>query len=118
MMGQQTSDQSQLFYLFNLEQRIPEGHLLRRMNPVVTRVLADLREEVELPLVLPPRSGRRGTRPLDILGQSARPLPRQRPLAPCIRGGGASLTGRWLGQGRRLCRRCERHGGGRQPVSR
>src|SRR6266567_4750331 len=157
MMGQQTSDQSQLFYLFNLEQRIPEGHLLRRMNPVVTRVLADLREklapfysaigrpsvdpelmlrmllvgycygirferrlceEVELPLVLPPRSGRRGTRPLDILGQSARPLPRQRPLAPCIRGGGASLHGRWLGQGRRLCRRCERHGGGRQPVSR
>src|SRR6266516_1889093 len=44
MMGQQTSDQSQLFYLFNLEQRIPEGHLLRRMNPVVTRELADLRE--------------------------------------------------------------------------
>src|SRR6266516_3795246 len=46
MMGQQTSDQSQLFYLFNLEQRIPEGHLLRRMNPVVTRVLADLREKL------------------------------------------------------------------------
>src|SRR6266516_2873278 len=46
MMGQQTSDQSQLFYLFNLEQRIPEGHLLRRMNPVVTRVLAELREKL------------------------------------------------------------------------
>src|SRR6266516_1704887 len=45
MMGQQTSDQSQLFYLFNLEQRIPEGHLLRRMNPVVTQVLAELREK-------------------------------------------------------------------------
>ena len=35
MMGRQTGDQSQLFYLFNLEQRIPAGHLLRRINPVV-----------------------------------------------------------------------------------
>jgi hypothetical protein len=32
MMGQQTGDQSQLFYLFNLERRIPAGHLLRRIN--------------------------------------------------------------------------------------
>jgi transposase len=46
MMGQQTSDQSQLFYLFNLETRIPAGHLLRRINPVVTWVLADLREKL------------------------------------------------------------------------
>ena len=41
MMGRQTGDQSQLFYLFNLEQRIPRGHLLRRINPVVTRLLAN-----------------------------------------------------------------------------
>ena len=46
MMGRQTGDQSQLFYLFNLEERIPAGHLLRRINPVVTRVLADLREKL------------------------------------------------------------------------
>ena len=46
MMGRQTSDQSQLFYLFNLEQRIPRHHLLRRINPIVTRVLADLREKL------------------------------------------------------------------------
>jgi transposase len=46
MMGRQTGDQSQLFYLFNLEGRIPAGHLLRRINPVVTRVLADLREKL------------------------------------------------------------------------
>ena len=26
MMGRQTSDQSQLFYLFNLEERIPASH--------------------------------------------------------------------------------------------
>ena len=44
MMGQQTGDQSQLFYLFNLEERIPAGHLLRRINPVVSRILAGLRE--------------------------------------------------------------------------
>jgi transposase len=43
MMGLQAVDQSQLFYLFNLEQRIPADHLLRRINPIVARVLADLR---------------------------------------------------------------------------
>jgi transposase len=46
MMGRQACDQSQLFYLFNLESRVPAGHLLRRINPVVTRVLADLRERL------------------------------------------------------------------------
>ena len=46
MMGRQTGDQSQLFYLFNLESRIPAGHLLRRINPIVARVLADLREKL------------------------------------------------------------------------
>jgi transposase len=43
MMGRQTGDQSQLFYLFNLEERIPAGHLLRRINPIVTGALVDLR---------------------------------------------------------------------------
>ena len=47
MMGRQTGDQSQLFYLFNLEGRIPAGHLLRRINPVVTQVLAGLRGKLE-----------------------------------------------------------------------
>jgi transposase len=37
-----------LFYLFNLEERIPANHLLRRINPIVTRVLADLREKLAL----------------------------------------------------------------------
>src|SRR5712671_3427806 len=46
MMGQQTSDQSQLFYLFNLEGRIPAGHLLRRINPIVTRLFAGMREKL------------------------------------------------------------------------
>ena len=47
MMGRQTGDQSQLFYLFNLEERIPASHLLRRINPVVTQVLIGLREKLE-----------------------------------------------------------------------
>jgi len=46
MMGQQTGDQSQLFYLFNLERRIPAGHLLRRINPVVSRILMEVREKL------------------------------------------------------------------------
>jgi transposase len=46
MMGQQTVDQSQLFYLFNLEKRIPERHLLRRINPIVGRILAEFREKL------------------------------------------------------------------------
>ena len=46
MMGRQTVDHSQLFYLFNLEARIPAHHLLRRINPTVTRILADLREKL------------------------------------------------------------------------
>ena len=45
MMGRLSGDQSQLFYLFNLERRIPAGHLLRRINPVVTRILVELRDE-------------------------------------------------------------------------
>ncbi len=43
MMGRQTG---RLFYLFNLERRIPAGHLLRRINPVVTRILVELREQL------------------------------------------------------------------------
>jgi transposase len=47
MMGRQKVDQSQLFYLFNLESRIPARHLLRRINPMVTRILANIRERLE-----------------------------------------------------------------------
>jgi len=46
MMGRQSGDQSQLFYLFNLERRIPASHLLRRINPVVTRILGELRDKL------------------------------------------------------------------------
>ena len=43
MMGRQAGDQSRLFYAFNLDELIPERHLLRRINPIVTCVLAELR---------------------------------------------------------------------------
>ena len=47
MMGRQSGDQSRLFYLFDLERRIPAGHLLRRINPVVvTRILGEFREKL------------------------------------------------------------------------
>ena len=46
-MGRQTGDQSQPFYLFNLEERVPARHLLRLINPTVTRVLAGMREKLQ-----------------------------------------------------------------------
>src|SRR5262249_36826274 len=47
MMGRQRRDQSRLFYEFRLEDRIPEKHLLRRMNVFVTVALADLHKELK-----------------------------------------------------------------------
>jgi len=47
MMGRQSGDQSQLFYAFNLEERIPDRHLLRRINPIVAGVLVELREKLK-----------------------------------------------------------------------
>lgn len=47
MMGRQSGDQSRFFYLFKLEDRIPPSHLLRRISPTVTQVLAELREKLK-----------------------------------------------------------------------
>jgi len=47
MMGRQTGDQRRLFYTFNLDELIPERHLLRRINPIVTSVLAELRGKLK-----------------------------------------------------------------------
>ena len=47
MMGRRRRDQSRLFYEFRLEDRIPENHLLRRMNVFVTAALSDLHDELE-----------------------------------------------------------------------
>jgi len=50
MMGQQRGDQSRLFYAFNFDELIPERHFLRRVNPIGTRVLAELRS-IPRPLI-------------------------------------------------------------------
>ena len=47
MMGRQTGDQSRLFYAFNLDDLMPERHLLRRINPIVTGVLTELRGKLK-----------------------------------------------------------------------
>lgn len=46
MMGRQTGDQSRLFYEFRLEDRVPDNHLLRRLNSFVAAALADLHHEL------------------------------------------------------------------------
>ena len=47
MMGRQRRDQGKLFYEFRLDDRIPDNHLLRRIDVFVTAALADLHEELE-----------------------------------------------------------------------
>jgi len=46
MMGRRKRDQGKLFYDFRLEDRIPDNHLLRRMNVFVGVALADLHKEL------------------------------------------------------------------------
>jgi transposase len=46
MMGRQTADQGALFYEFRLEDRIPEGHLLRRLNAIMAPVFAGLHQRL------------------------------------------------------------------------
>ena len=47
MMGRRRRDQAKLFYEFRLDDRIPQNHLLRRIDVVVTAALADLHKELE-----------------------------------------------------------------------
>jgi hypothetical protein len=46
MMGRQRNDQAQFFYSFHLEERIPNGHLLRRIDVFVAQALADIHREL------------------------------------------------------------------------
>jgi transposase len=43
MMGRQTADQARLFYEFDLDERVPADHLLRRIDVFAAAALADLR---------------------------------------------------------------------------
>jgi transposase len=47
MMGRRDRDQASLFYDFNLDDVIPENHLLRRLDVFVTTVLTDLHEQLQ-----------------------------------------------------------------------
>src|SRR3984957_7667988 len=42
MMGRRCGGQASLFYQFRLDERVPQGHLLRRIDSFVTAVLADM----------------------------------------------------------------------------
>ena len=44
MMGRQRRDQGRLFYESRLDDRIPQNHLLRRIDVFVTAALADHKE--------------------------------------------------------------------------
>src|SRR6202049_4196402 len=46
MMGRKHQEQASLFYVFRLDDMIPKGHLLRRINVFVTSVLGDLHEQL------------------------------------------------------------------------
>jgi hypothetical protein len=46
MMGRRRRDQGKLFYEFRLDDRVPQNHLLRRIDVFVTAALADLHEEL------------------------------------------------------------------------
>jgi transposase len=47
MMGRRDRDQASLFYDFNLDDIIPENHLLRRIDMFVTMVLADVHKQLQ-----------------------------------------------------------------------
>src|SRR5438132_5277318 len=46
MMGRKYREQANFFYEFRLDDMIPKGHLLRRINVFVTSVLSDLHEQL------------------------------------------------------------------------
>jgi transposase len=48
MMGRKHREQASLFYEFRLDEMIPKGHLLRRINVFVTSVLGDLHEHSDI----------------------------------------------------------------------
>ena len=47
MMGRPRGEQSRLFHASNLDELIRDRHRLRVINPIVTRVRAELREKLQ-----------------------------------------------------------------------
>jgi len=75
MMGRQRRDQGRLFYEFRLEDRIPENHLLRRINVFVTVALEGLHKELEPQQ----RQSRAVKEYLAALDENAQPNPDRKP---------------------------------------
>ncbi len=46
MMGRRTGDQARLFYEFDLDERVPADHLLRRIDVFAAAALAELHHEL------------------------------------------------------------------------
>ena len=47
MIGRQSGDQTNLFYEFRLDDRIPKDHLLRRIEGFVAPILGEVREQLK-----------------------------------------------------------------------
>jgi Transposase domain (DUF772) len=47
MMGRRSGDQAKLFYQFRLDERVPQDHLLRRIDDFVRPALADMHERLQ-----------------------------------------------------------------------
>src|SRR5271155_1212186 len=47
MMGRRSGDQARFFYQFQLDERVPKDHLLRRIDDFVTPALADMHERLQ-----------------------------------------------------------------------
>jgi transposase len=46
MMGRQRAGQAQFFYSFHLEERVPAGHLLRKIDAFLSKALAEIHREM------------------------------------------------------------------------
>ena len=47
MMGRRSGNQARFFYQFQLDERVPKDHLLRRVDDFVTPALADMHERLQ-----------------------------------------------------------------------
>ena len=75
MMGRQRRDQGKLFYEFRLDDRVPDNHLLRRIDVFVAAALADLHQELVCSTPIAPRQGQPSTRPSFGAGSIVAPRP-------------------------------------------
>lgn len=83
-------------------------------HPVGAAAVRGGSPQSRLPLVLPARPDRPGARPLDLLQEPTRPLPRVQPLPASLRDGGRTVHRRGAGRRRAVRRGRQPDPGGRQ----